>query len=353
MTRILSRMLTRLAIVVASLAWGGYVFTQTVGDPARGERIAAAVLEDDEARAEVVAPITASVMRSTGLPVEQQPLVATQVDALLQDPGGARTFIDPFAGSWSRMLGEDDPRPEALDATSFLDDITAALGGSPALPSALPVTDVPLPRADLGWMEGVRTTVDTAVLPLALVAAALFAIALIIGERPRVLRRLGAWAFGAGLLWVVVPPAIVWGAQRWAPGADAVVAAALEEALSGLLPVALVLVFGGVAAFGGSFVVGGVERAAASVPAPAPAPPPAPATQVARQRPARGVATGVVPPVAPTATRTMPVQSPSPAAMSTPAYGVDATTPIARPAAGQADPPASDDGDSLWDYYSS
>jgi hypothetical protein len=350
MTRILSRMLTRLAIVLASLAWGGFVFTQTVGDPERGERIAAAVLEDDAARAEVVAPITASVMRSAGLPPEQQPLVATQIDALLQDPGGARTFIDPFAGSWARMLGEDDPRPAALDATSLLDDITAAVGASPAIPTTLPVTDVPLPRADLGWMEGVRTTVDAAVLPLALLAAALFAIALIIGERPRVLRRLGAWAFGAGLLWVVVPPAIVWGARRWAPGADSVVAAALDEAMSGLLPMALALVFGGVAAFGGSFVVGGVERAAAAAPPP-PAPAVAPSAPV-RQRPARGAATGVVPAMSPAATRTMPQQT-APAATPTPAYGVDATTPLARPAAAPVDAAAGDDGDSLWDYYSS
>ena len=67
--------------------------------------------------------------------------------------------------------------------------------------------------------------------------------------------------------------------------------------------ITLVLVFGGVAAFGASFVVGGVERAAAAAAVPAPVPAPAPATQVVRQRPARGAATGVVPAVSPAATR--------------------------------------------------
>ena len=102
MSSILSRLLVRVAVVAASLAWAGFVFTHTIGDPHRGERIAAAVLADDAARGQVVAPITNSVMTSTGLPAEQRPMVALEVDRLLRDPSGEAAFIAPFAGSWSR-----------------------------------------------------------------------------------------------------------------------------------------------------------------------------------------------------------------------------------------------------------
>jgi hypothetical protein len=90
MSGILSRLLVRIAIVLATLAWAGFVFTQTVGDPGRGERIAAAVLADDAARAEVVAPVGASVMRTFGLPPELRPIVDAEVDRALRDPRPGR-----------------------------------------------------------------------------------------------------------------------------------------------------------------------------------------------------------------------------------------------------------------------
>lgn len=384
---ILSRMLVRVAVLAASLAWGGFVFTQTVGDPGRGEEIARAVLDDDAARAEVVAPITDSVMQTTGLPPDQQPVVAAQVDQLLQDPQGVQAFVDPFAGSWSRMLGEDDPRPTDFDLAPLMDEIAQiagtagdAIAQSP-LPTRLPVGDVPLPRASIGWMDGVRNTISIAVGPLAILAAALFVIAFLIGERARVLRRFGVWAISAGLMWVVVPPLLVWAATRWAPGADSVVAAALDAATSGLLGVALLLVVGGVAAFVVSYVpavamsglvvggdgsrgqrsrpdryrddpvAGGYDNAGAT-------------TQVRRLEPVRGEAMDVLVRESTgerarrrTITRDIPVTPPV-----EPPVGVDATpvagTPtVDRPAPRQQprrpQQPPDDDGDSLWDFYSS
>ena len=192
------------------------MFTHTVGDPGRGERIAQAVLDDPAARAEVTAPITASVMSTTGLPPEQQPFVASQVDALLQDPRGAQAFIDPFAGSWARMLGESDVRPPEFDLAPLVTEFTAMTDAVAPAVQQLPVPGVPLPRAELGWMDGAHRGIVAAILPLALVAAGLSAAALLIGDRGWVLRRLGAWAFGAGVLWVVIPPLAVWAARRWA-----------------------------------------------------------------------------------------------------------------------------------------
>jgi hypothetical protein len=216
------------------------------------------VLDDDEARAEIVTPITRSVISSTGLPAEQQPFVAAQVDRLLRDPSGARTFIDPFAGEWARMLGDDDPRPSEFDLAPLVDNLVASTPGLDAemLPTdRFVVPAVPLPRADLPWMGGLRGAIAATTIPLALAAAIGFAIAFAIGDRRRVLRRIGIWAAIAGAGWVIVPLVVVWAARRWAPGADAVVAVALEEGVSGLRPTAIVLLVSGIAAFAGSFAL--------------------------------------------------------------------------------------------------
>lgn len=339
MIRILSRLLVRVAIVVASLAWAGFVFTQTVGDPGRGEQIAAAVLDDDQARAEIVAPISASVMRTAGLPPELRPVVDAEVDRGLRDPRGAQAFIDPFAGSWARLLGEDDPRPPEFDIAPLLAQLTV-IAPPDTDAGRIAVPGVPLPRARLGWMDGVRSTISVSVLPLALVAAGLFAAAFAIGDRRRVLRRLGAWAVTAGLVWVALPPLAAWAARRWAPGADSVIAAALDEATSGLLVIALGLVVGGVAVFASSFAV--APTRAASSP-----------SHSTRRRTSSGAASRSEPrrrapaPV----TRAMP---------ASPGRTIDRTAemPVAGassdpPSQPVVDPAVDDDRDALWDYYGS
>ena len=165
MERILSRLLVRVALVLASLALVAFVFTQTVLDPSRGERVAAAVLSDPAARAEVTAPVTRAVMSTANLPPEQQAVVEAQVDRLLGSPTGARAFVDPFAGAWARLLGEDDPRPNEFDLAPLLSQLVAETGSVPdgvAVPDRLPVPGVPLPRVELGWMSGVRSEIGRA-----------------------------------------------------------------------------------------------------------------------------------------------------------------------------------------------
>jgi hypothetical protein len=266
MMRALSRLVVRVSIVAASLAWAGFVFTNTVGDPGRGERIATAVLDDHDARAEVVAPIASAVVRTAGLPATEQPAVAARVDALLQDPATARTFIDPFAGQWERMLGADVAPAEGYDVGPLLDEILAATpgfgAGAEAVGDSRPtggtteellVSAVPLPQARFDWLLPSRRTMTRTTSYLAAVAAIGFAFAFVIGNRRWVLRRLAAWATVAGAGWVLVPIVAVWAARRWATGADSVIAVAVEQAVSGLRPTALVLLVFGVLAFAGSF----------------------------------------------------------------------------------------------------
>ena len=339
MSIILSRLLVRIAIVLATLAWAGFVFTQTIGDPGRGERIAAAVLADDAARAEVVAPVSASVMRTAGLPPELRPVVDAEVDRALRDPRGAQAFIDPFAGSWSRLLGEDDPRPPEFDLAPLVGQL-GVVGVPDTLGERIPVADVPLPRTQLGWMSDVRSAIAAAILPFAIFATGFFAIAFAIGDRARVLRRLGAWAVLAGASWVVIPPLLVWLARRWAPGADAVVAVALDEAVSGLFVVAIVLVVCGVLVFGSSYMIRPVRE-----PARAPAPVPVERRRGREQptptrSPARAVSHATV------ATTTMrSTRPPEPTAEMPVVRAPGVPTPPVRVAADDGE------GDALWDYY--
>ncbi len=341
------RLILRLAIVAASLAWAGFVFTHTVGDPDRGERIAEAVLADDAARAQVVRPITAAVMRSTKLPADQQPLVAAQVEQFLRRPAGARAFIDTFAGGWSRMLGEDDSRGSEVDIGPVVADIVATTPGlDPAnLPSGSVVAPVPRPRADLPWLGAVRRAIELSTAPLALVAAVGAAAAFVIGDRRWVLRRSGIWAALAGGVWLVGPAVAVWAARRWATGADEVVRVAVEEAVSGLRTVAIVLSACGVAAVVASVVIVAPSPAVSDV---------ADIRRRSSGHADRGAPTGraVIPravPNAPTVARrrttsptmTMPAQPPV-----RPAAKTQATAPVGDQVDAEVD-----DADALWKFY--
>jgi hypothetical protein len=337
-------LILRLSIVAASLAWAGFVFTHTVGDPSRGDRIAREVLADDEARAEVVAPITTAVLESTGLPPEQRPFVASQVDRLLQEPDGARAFVDLFAGSWSRMLGDDDGRGTRIDLTPFIDDVTAAVPGID--PAALPAqtaapASVPRPRTELPWMGGLRTAVEATTIPLAIAAAVGAATALAIGDRRWVLRRVGIWGVMAGGAWIVGPLIAVWAARRWATGADAVVSVAVEQAVSGMRVAAIVLMVAGLGALMASLAPALGAPAAVREPQPRRQPrrvPVAPAPSAAPRRSPAAPATRVVPQVEPRRART-----------------VDPTMTMSRqPSPGESPPPRHNDepdGDDLWDFY--
>jgi hypothetical protein len=316
-----------------------------VGDPGRGDDIAEAVLDDDEARAEIVEPITSSVLGSTGLPADQRPLVAAEVDRVLQDPSGARAFVDPFAGEWARMLGENDPRPSSFDLAPVVDDLAAASGfDASALPAEqLVVPAVPLPDAEVTGLGTVRRTVAASPMPLAVAAVVGFAFAFAFGDRRWVLRRVGIWAVLAGASWVILPALVVWAARRWATGADAVIAVSVEEAVSGLRPTAMVLLLCGVAAIATSFAFAAGPSHAEPEPQVtrrtqprAERRPPQPAPQ--RRKPAEHTAT-MPAMVIPTATMPDHVVA-RPAASGLADTDTDADT------ADQAD------GDELWRFYS-
>ncbi len=244
------------------------MFTFTIGDPGRGEQIATAVLADDDARAEIIAPITRTVVASTGIPPEQAAIVDVAVDRVLGDPAGARAYIDPFAGSWARLSGEDDPRPAEFDLAPIVGELDAQLAEagvdadveSVLAANRIEVPDVPLLLTQPGWMGDARRGITVAVLPLALVAGGLAAAALVVGDRRRTLRRLGTWCVLAGGTMVVIPPVLEWTARSWVSDFDAVAAATIDAATTDLRLPALVLLIAGGGLIAASFLVRGLDR---------------------------------------------------------------------------------------------
>ena len=57
--RMASRVLTSLALLCATFAWAGWVYLRTIGDPARSEKIATAVLTRIERAAQRLCQCTA------------------------------------------------------------------------------------------------------------------------------------------------------------------------------------------------------------------------------------------------------------------------------------------------------
>ncbi len=311
------------------------------------------MLADDAARAEVVAPIASAIVTSNGLPPDQQPFVTAQVDRVLRDPAGARAFIDPFAGSWARMLGEDDPRPTEFDLAPLVDVLVASTPGLDA--AGLPtdrfvVPAVPLPRSDVPAVGATRRAISAATIPLALLALAGFLVGVASADRRWAMRRFGLWAVMAGAAWVMAPAVATWAARRWASGADAVIAVAVEEGVSGLRPTALVLVFVGLAVFAGSFVIpASIARSAPDRPQ---RPQPTPARE--RQRPSAAQTPATTTAMMPTSAPIARPSAPARAAMerTTALPNTRATPPDQRTgaSAGDGDPP--DGSDPLWDFYS-
>ena len=191
---------------------------------------------------------------------------------------------------------------------------------------------MPLPTNELSWLGKVRDAVAASVMPLAVAAVVGFAFAFAFGDRRRALRRAGIWGVCAGAGWVIVPLVVVWAARRWATGADSVVAIAVEEAVSGLQPAAIVLLISGVAAIAGSFAM-------AIAPARAE---PAPELRPREQRDRHDDSRHAQPVPAPAPARPAPARR----------QPVDRTALLPEHAVAQSAPDDDIDPDSLWKYYS-
>jgi len=271
---ILSRVLTALALLAASVAWAGFVFLRTVGDPQRSSRVARAVLDDPAARAEVARQLSGAVVgavEAAGLPAGD-PRLAGMLDAMLTDKRLTDALLEVVSSAHATALGETPTRPTRLDSgvvTLVLRDQLAAL--DPRLAAAVPeiATDpIELPTVEVPGIGSARSVLADAVGPLAIVALVGAGAAFALGGRARVLRRVGVWAVGAGLLWVVVPRLAVWAAERWLIDLAATARAVVEATSAGVTSAATGLVVLGVGCWWGGFVWDRAVRSWAVAPRP-------------------------------------------------------------------------------------
>ena len=252
MGRMASRGLTSLALLCASLAWTGYVFLDTVGDPSRAEDVATALLDDDASREQIATTFALQIVRASGIDRSNIDVVEGAVAEALLDPRITSDLISAFGSAHANALGVDDPRSTTIETNELVAVVRDRLGVlTPEMAAQLPdgvLPEVTLPTFHPPGVGTVRTVADAATGALALAAVALLAVAFALGDRRRVLRRAGIWAILAGVFWTIIPIGIVAGARAWASDADAVVEAAVRASVDSVAPVAIgLLIIGGVA----------------------------------------------------------------------------------------------------------
>jgi hypothetical protein len=211
---VVGRIAVTLALLAASLAWAGWVFLRTVGDPARTEKIARAILDDDAARGQLAAALTGQLVDLGPIRAPDERLLDDALSEVLADPRVSDNLITALSASHAATLGVDDPRSTTIDTSLLVDGLREKIAPvAPELVELLPsaeltatqLPDITLPRYTPPGAGSLRNTAEAATLPLAIVAFALAAIGVALGERRIAIRRIGVWGIANGLFWAAVP----------------------------------------------------------------------------------------------------------------------------------------------------
>lgn len=331
--RLVGGVLVALGLMAASLAWVGYSASRTALDPGRSQAIADDLYNDREVRDQMRSSMASALEAALpeGVEVNRSELVAA-ADRALDDPAVEALLVGGLIRAHQRFLGED-PNPDepividggAMAAASrdalvnLRPDLLNSVPVPPSVPVTLPVDRLPNAGGFRAWLNGF-------VAMLASIAVGLVVAAFVItNNRPRVLRRVGFWAIGASVFWLLMGVVLPELAHLLIPGQAAIFAAMLGVMAGGMLDPSLTALFAGVGAVVVSFIwmaiaslIGGgaAERT--------------PRERTSRQRPARVQTVGTPRPV-----HTPPGQSAPPTAA--PAH-TDAYAPASRPASSTPGP---------------
>ncbi len=275
--RNVARLLVTVGLLCASVSWTGWVVLHTVADPSRSTKIAHEVLDDPVARDQIAGDLASSLAQAvntaaaaaatgTGVKVPKidgsDPALRSAVVAALGDARVTTNLTDAFAAEHANLLGVEPKQVAAIDTALLVDVVSRALGvANPKFAAQLTAAapkSIALPDVEIPFIASARRFATAAVPRLALAALALIGVAFLAGDRPQVLRRAGAWAFGAGLMWVIVPRGVIWASDKWAPGNAAVVRAVLHGATGVVTALATLLLLGGASMFAVGAVLGHV-----------------------------------------------------------------------------------------------
>lgn len=236
-----------LSLILATVAWAGFVMNRTVLDPGRSERLADQLFENDTLRTALVSRLAAGLGQAlpADAPAVPDQLLEQAASAALDDPAVQAVVRDGIVQTHRNAL-EGNVEPVTVDASALGAAARASLIEvrpelDPLVP-ALPPVEITLPTNGLSRLGAVKDFVERAT-TIAAVTALIGALSalLITTNRPAVLRRVAFWAFGAAAFWLVVGFAIPWLANTIAPTSAAIVAAIIDVFFGAMIGPAVVL----------------------------------------------------------------------------------------------------------------
>ena len=251
MRRSLSALVLGVSLMVASVAWAGFVLTRTALDPGRSEVLADQVLENEQLRAVLANRLADGLQQIApeGVTLPRQVFVAA-ANVALEDPAVESMVRDGLVKvHQNALLGVDED--VILNATAVgtvarnrLVESNPELQG--ALPQA-PAIRVELPSGGLSILGTIRERVEqvTFVAGIAAFIGAISALGLS-KNRPAVLRRVAFWAFGTSLFWLALGFGVPFVASQLSPSSGAVISAVIEVFFSNMIQPAVVMAATGV-----------------------------------------------------------------------------------------------------------
>jgi hypothetical protein len=263
--RVLAGLILALSLLVASLAWSGFVLLHTALDPGRSDRLADQMLDNTVLRGVLVEAIADSV--ESGVPrsvAVSRSQIEAAADVALEDPRVEAVVRDGIVRMHHNALqGVDEP--VTVDPSAFGAAARDALVRShPELATVLPQvppTAITLPDAGLGFLGDLRDFLDRTVdLAAAASVAGILLALLLTTNRPAVLRRVGIWAIAASAFWLLLAYGVPWAAEQVIPDSGALLAAGLDVFLGAMVVPALLLAGAGAVLLGISVVWDAARR---------------------------------------------------------------------------------------------
>ena len=248
----LTRLIISITLLCASLAWGGWVFLHSVGDPHRAERIAMEILDSPEARDEIAAPFTDQLVNYAPLDAVSQAKLRSVVSDVLADPRIVDNFVAAFGSAQATALGIDDDRQASIDVGQMVEVVREHIAVQfPELAAQIPASTekIEIPEINTNAIGNIRDLANTWTIWLALLSFGSLVALMIFGDRRVVLRSFGFWAIFTGAFWAIGPRLVPMLAHSYAPQADAVIKATVNAVATQITTTATILVVCGILAF--------------------------------------------------------------------------------------------------------
>jgi hypothetical protein len=248
----LTRLIISITLLCASIAWGGWVFLHSIGDPHRAERIAREILKSPDARDEIAAPFTDQLVNYAPLDAQSQAKLRSVVSDVLADSRIVDNFVAAFGSAQANALGIEDERPTSIDVGQMVEVVREHVAVEfPELAAQIPASTekIEIPEVKTTAIGDIRDLANTWTIWLALLSFGSLVALTIFGDRRVVLRSFGFWAIFTGAFWAIGPRLVPMLASSYAPQADAIIKAMVNAVAGQITTTATILVVCGILAF--------------------------------------------------------------------------------------------------------